>query len=192
MVITAETLQNTKQISYNFSALYHSKGGDKMNIEKASKNLLDTIAICNLLGLNTWLMYGTLLGIYRDRELISYDRDVDLGVFHSDIDKITQMVEEMKKVGFEVIRISPCLFTMLRDLEYIDFSVFYPVDDRYMTRDVYDHVPIHYIEKENLDVLEYIVYRGMFLKIPSKTEQLLEKWYGQDWRTPQEGKYAYF
>lgn len=195
MDITAETLQNVKQISYNFSALYKAKGGDKINVENASKNLVDTINLCLSpeIRLDCWIMYGTLLGIYRDGELISYDRDVDLGVFYSDIDKITKLVEEMKKIGFEIIRVSKHLFTMLRSLEYVDFSVFYPIDDNtYMTRDVYDHVPIHYIKKEHLETLRSLIYRDEHvIPMPFAPDLLLAEWYGQDWRTPTVGKYAY-
>ena len=86
MDLTPEKLNHG--FSYDFPALWSSKPGrDKIVVENASRNLIDCIRIVHRIGLKAWIMYGTLLGLYRDGELISYDRDVDMGFFMSDLDK---------------------------------------------------------------------------------------------------------
>ena len=45
------------------------------------RNFVDTIRMLNENKINYWLCHGTLLGIVRDKNLISWDNDIDIGVF---------------------------------------------------------------------------------------------------------------
>lgn len=46
--------------------------------------LINTIRLLENHGLNYWIESGTLLGLYRNGELISHDKDIDIGVWSDD------------------------------------------------------------------------------------------------------------
>jgi len=53
-------------------------------------------------GVTYWLDAGTLLGAVRDGKLIPWDNDIDLGTWYKDIDKIINVVENLRNKGFLV------------------------------------------------------------------------------------------
>ena len=52
---------------------------------KTDKNLIDSILILNKTKIKYWVCHGTLLGIIRDKSLIEWDHDIDIGVWKKDI-----------------------------------------------------------------------------------------------------------
>ncbi len=50
--------------------------------EKVDQNFELVIKLLNLNKINYWLCHGTLLGIIRDNELIPWDHDIDIAVWH--------------------------------------------------------------------------------------------------------------
>ena len=72
-----------------------------MDIENNSKNQLDknfveTIKLFNENNINYWICHGTLLGIIRDRKLISWDHDIDIAVWYKEglHEKIKNLMRE--------------------------------------------------------------------------------------------------
>ena len=56
------------------------------------------IAVTQLLNDNNfvyWVDFGTLLGIVRDGDLITWDEDVDISYYHSDRDILLYLLEEL-------------------------------------------------------------------------------------------------
>ena len=49
-----------------------------------------------------WLDYGTLLGAYRDGDLVSWMGDVDLGMFDSSWSELRSGFQELSAIGFEI------------------------------------------------------------------------------------------
>ena len=54
-------------------------------------------------GIEYWLDLGTLLGAVRDGKFISWDIDIDLGTWRTQIDKINVASSELCVKGFEVL-----------------------------------------------------------------------------------------
>lgn len=188
MKITLDELKK-EALNYPFSQLWSRKGSDKIVLDNAIKNLVDYTKAFRRAGVTTWLMFGTLLGVYRDQDLIHHDRDVDTGIFAKDIDGANEATEILKSQGFELARTRKGLFTIIRDDEYIDIQVFYDKDDKsYVTYDAMG--PERIVSKSHLcDFWDFRCF-DEDLTMPGDTEGLLGAWYG-DWRTPQENKYAY-
>ena len=66
---------------------------------KWDKNLVDSVRILEDVQQNYWVCHGTLLGIIRDKNLIPWDNDIDLGVWKKNLKK-NIIVKEFKKNKF--------------------------------------------------------------------------------------------
>lgn len=61
-------------------------------IEEAEKLLWETLKLFADNGLHVFMAFGSLLGIERDGELLLHDKDVDVGLPHSEIDRAMQLL----------------------------------------------------------------------------------------------------
>ena len=152
-----------------------------------------------------WLMYGTLLGCIRNKDVIPYDYDFDFGILYSDIDKILSIDLEDKnyKIGktkggtiyskkseFKDVegiwRVS--LKVMHKDIPVGDLYIYHRFDDGFMQR--YDPVnkilfwPMSVYPAILTDELDIGKIRDLELPIPKYPECLLEYFYGPMWTTP--------
>ena len=68
------------------------------NFFKNDPNFRECIQILNELKINYWLCHGTLLGILRDKSLIPWDTDIDIGTW--DIKNKNKIIQNFVKRGF--------------------------------------------------------------------------------------------
>ena len=54
---------------------------------KWDQNLVDAVRILENINQNYWVCHGTLLGIIRDKNLIPWDNDIDLGLWRKNLKK---------------------------------------------------------------------------------------------------------
>lgn len=73
-----------------------------MNEDRAIRNLKEIKAVFDKFAVDYWLDLGTLLGAVRDRMILPWDNDVDVGVREESWTKILSVVSEFKKRGFYV------------------------------------------------------------------------------------------
>ena len=62
--------------------------------------LLDTCDILNAAGLDYWCDFGTLLGYYRDHDVIRTDYDVDLCLFEAERTRLVALAPAFKTRGY--------------------------------------------------------------------------------------------
>lgn len=72
------------------------------NVEKVIQLLADTKKLLDKNNINFWLMYGTLLGFVRNKQFIPWDHDIDISAWYNDYDKIKNLKNEFKKIGYEM------------------------------------------------------------------------------------------
>ena len=51
------------------------------------QNFVETIKLLNNNKISYWVSAGTLLGLIRDKQLMPWDHDIDIGIFGQDIKK---------------------------------------------------------------------------------------------------------
>lgn len=98
-----------------------------------------------------WLDEGTLLGIFRDGELIKGDHDFDFSAEYSDISEIVEICESLKKHGYHIKYQSglPYVEDMIQiylhnDFEmkmiHVDINIYFISNDKAIRRDL--HYPV--------------------------------------------------
>jgi len=91
--------------------------------------LLDTKLVLDKYGVEFWLDHGTLLGAIRDGNFISWERDIDLGVWeHTIADNTKQVVtEDLRNRGCKVLLL-PTHMNVRRNGVWLDVAFYYKKD----------------------------------------------------------------
>jgi phosphorylcholine metabolism protein LicD len=86
---------------------------------KQIKNVLDKNNI------EFWLDTGTLLGAVREKRILPWDYDIDLGAWYEDISKIENVFDEIEKLNYEVCYFpnEKCIKILKEDCE-IDINLY--------------------------------------------------------------------
>jgi len=183
-------LDSAVSCSYPFEERIARRGNDHLDVDESMANLVDVADVVDKHGLKMWLMFGTLLGAVRDNALIARDRDVDLGVFWSDFNLLSDVLIDLKGIGFDLIRtgIDDGCITIMRNDEYIDFFLFRSQGGKYVCQQPGLDAKIDMIHFNNLS---HLAFGGNTFLVPSGVEALFESWYGKDWRIPTDYRWAY-
>ena len=152
-----------------------------LNTDVAKKNLLDLKKIMDESDVKFGLIYGTLLGAYRENNFIKHDYDTDLYVLEEVKQDLLNTIPKLMKIGFEVCRYDGLLLSIIRNEEYIDFYFFrkYAFFFRINTPGL--STKSKYLE----NTIDY-PFLGENFQIPKNIEPFLVSLYGKNWRTPVE------
>lgn len=152
-----------------------------------------------------WILYGTLLGAIRQKDIISYDYDFDLGVYYEDTDKILNLNHLIESKGYKFEKGLGTLYSMKnkKDREYlwrVSIKIMYneiPVGDIYIYKYCQDGFLRRYDPKNRIyfwpnstfpnffvENLEYLEINNVFFPAPRFGQVLIEYFYGPLWKTP--------
>lgn len=101
-----------------------------MNKEVAKRNLFDVTDALEALGVKTFLLCGTALGAYRDKDFCRLDSDTDIGFLYEDMAACHGAVQaSLETLGFTVRVVGnnpgyPRAYSAYRDGEHIDIVGF--------------------------------------------------------------------
>jgi len=136
--------------------------------------LFEFANVCDELEIDFFLMYGTALGIYRDKNLMPKDNDVDVGVICSK----TKLVE---------------LFNKLVEKKYEAFQLWqnpgWELNRHFWKQNKLLDVHFQFLKDEEKLFKEFDVveYEGRKFNIPHPIEDYLDLTY-TDWKTPSDEK----
>ena len=158
--------------------------------QRMKKMLLKTIDILNEKKFKYWLDAGTLLGILRDGDLISWDYDADLGIPAESADEIMQLrldflpkyLIKRRKIqspwipgDVRVIKVKTP-WEKIRQINFhVDLFCVYPVKDKYRW---VDSNVLKHVDRKYYDTLSTIEWEGRTINIPNHVEEYLSLRYG--------------
>jgi len=164
--------------------------------------------ICDVLKAKTikhWIVYGTLLGSVREKGIIKYDYDFDIGIFYEDYEKILNLNEIINEDGYMLQKGFGVVYNPLnkKESEYkwrVSLKLNYkerPVGDLYIYKIFEDGFVRRYDEAEKIyyypnSTFPYLFVEELtttrindrFFPAPRRPEVLLEYFYGPMWRVP--------
>jgi len=132
--------------------------------------------------INYWLDAGTLLGIYRNQSLLSYDSDIDLGIYldkfnFNKLNKCMHLISYshiLKKSHVDKIK-------FIKEFYKIDFFLFHK-QDNYYYHEAWNGFFV--FRQSCLDTLKKYKCNNDDFYIPNNPELYLEDLYGTDWKIP--------
>ena len=130
-----------------------------------------------------WPMFGTLLGLVREGDIIPHDEDIDLGFFKRDEKKVIEALDDLHgKHGFEVIRNQfKTIYTVYKRDVFIDLYLY----ERTKTEQINQgHRHFYNMLEEEAFPFKKINYRNREFNCIAKPEAWLERFYGKDWTIP--------
>jgi len=173
-----------------FNAWYEANGFNKIvdpikviDSSIAKYLLLKVKRVLDNNGIPFLLVFGTLLGAYRDKKFIEWDRDIDIAFLKEDKEKVSQLIKEgqFALYGIEWIRDMDHLYSLAYRSEYIDLHFFEERSQAYISGGLDEYV----IKKEQLDnPNSKIMFLGEEFNTVFCIEEYLKDQYGENWRTP--------
>jgi hypothetical protein len=129
-------------------------------------------------------MFGTLLGIVRDEELIKHDDDIDFGYFKKD-EKI--LVDKLDKIhnkdGFKLIRNEYSnLYSLHKDGVLIDLYEYEVIENENLLQQ--GHRTGYNLKYDEVFPMTEIKFKDKSLSCISEPIKFFERYYGQDWNVP--------
>lgn len=152
-----------------------------MDLAEAEEALLLMKGTFDRRSIPFWLLCGTLLGAVRDGRFIDGDKDIDLGLYAGDLDRICPALAELRDIGFTIVRVleDDSLVQVLWKTVYADLCLWRKADDgTWWCNDYFE--PDDYFSK-----LRSIVFLGGNFRIPARAEEYLaERYRGKRWKRP--------
>lgn len=142
------------------------------------RNLKDFLDIMQEAGIDATVGFGSLLGIVRDNDFITWDEDIDLCILKEEEGKLEDSLWTLREKGFELVRYERIgLYSFMRFGEYIDVYVLKDIGGGIRNCGV-DFL----FEEDFTDTVKHD-FKGVQVNIPRNYERHLEFLYG-DWKTP--------
>lgn len=162
-------------------------------VKKAVDNLVEFKKILEKYDIQYWLSFGTLLGIYRDGNLIDDDHDCDICIREQEFDKFILAHDDLVKCGFEPIRLLYNPFKVYqrsvsygRNGTYIDVMAY-----RKISEDIWERIPGNVrVSDEQINEFSKIKFANTVFNAPKNIEKYLEAHYGKTWRKRSRGLHA--
>lgn len=171
---------NTPKGPFRYWKKFLFVGVKKIDRAVAFENLKELAVLLDRFGIQSGLVFGTLLGIIRENDFIEWDEDIDMYILKEQEDLFRSSLWDFRDAGFELVRYDRRgLYSLMKDGEYIDFYVMRKASENVRTTGA-----SFMFEKYIRDTVAYD-FKGITLQIPRDYEEYLEFAYG-DWRTPRQ------
>jgi hypothetical protein len=183
--------QSDEFISNKFSTQgspQNGKAKSSLNSEKISIALSELKVLFNELNINIFLVSGTLLGFAREKNILSHDKDVDVGIFaHDDIEKTIETIRRSNLFTLKMYHNGQGKIYSIGVLHKstrtpIDIFIYHEENNKLVTG--VEHA-FGYIQKFSFSYFDLspILFLNTQLHIPENYELNLEENFG-NWKIP--------
>lgn len=166
-----------------------NKVGTPINIQQSTSNLLTTVDIFEHLEVKYCIVFGTLLGIYRDGNLIEHDTDTDIAVWIDNEEELIKIVEKMKENKLILARLLPLITSFTRGGDYID--IYFYEKENTESENLINHPSFGTLTPADFSKNNTVSFNNREFACPVNPEVYFQKLYGSDWRTPIKDKHAH-
>jgi len=169
-----------------------------MNKEVALENLVLARDVLTTIGLNYFIIDGTLLGAIRDKDFIPHDDDLDMGVFMEewDLPLFAKVFEAMMRKGFILYHSFGKFGENFEVAWYrkgikLDFFFYYKEGDKRKFnaflnggRTLPDDIITYSYDDFLIEDLILENFKGEYFNIPIDAGKVLVAKYGENWKIP--------
>jgi len=148
--------------------------------------------ICGVLdahAIDYWCDFGTLLGLYRERDIILGDKDADLGIFESERTRLMALAGALAARGYELTDRGGRARNVIRIYDsrtrfYVDVYPYRSDGDRLrsVTASPQEDIPAALVARRVT-----ASFLGATVRVPEDIEGVLRHRYGPAFRTPRRG-----
>jgi len=159
---------------------FHTK---TINPAVAKYLLLKTKYILDSNDIPFLLVFGTLLGAYRDQQFITWDRDIDIALVEEYREEVRRLIKEgwFAVYGISWIRDVGYLYSVGYEGEYLDFYFFEEQRQAYVCGGAGEYI----IKKEQIrEPNSKIIFLGEEFNTVHSIEEYLTGQYGETWKIP--------
>ena len=166
-------------------------------IKKLYQIAYDTCRILEANGIKVWADSGTLLGAIRNKGIIPWDDDVDLGLLLDDESRFKSLKSTFKKCGYTILKVwfGYKIFPLKAKkipghkwgYPFLD-CFFYKkqkTGDKYLlaSKEARDTWPKDYYKEKELFPLKLNPFGDFLIPVCNKANIILKRRYGSDWLT---------
>lgn len=206
--MTPEEIKEVLKREPDLTVEEYLRGGDKrspVGINNAANALKEATDILDKLEVKYYLGFGTALGLYRDRELIKWDWDLDILILAENNHKLEKGREIILKAGFTEFKRKQDIPKWIKEdgtkseekyvrtYSFKKYGVRIDLDPAYLSQDGESRIILKGRKRqmfcgkhpaEWFNNYGGVDYRGKFYRIPSPIEDYLVSNYGSSWKTP--------
>jgi lipopolysaccharide cholinephosphotransferase len=158
---------------------------EKINKEEYKKDILDIKFVLDNIGINFWIIFGTLLGAIREKDFLEWDDNINIAVYENDLlENIDVIKNNFISKGF-IFRVVPkkhgTKINIHRHNHKSSIEGLYiedlDKDKKYLCSNKFKH-PRKYFETYG-----EVEFKGEIFRVPSPVEEYLSFLY-KDWKVP--------
>jgi len=149
--------------------------------------LINIVNIFNKHNIYYWVDFGTLLGIYREKDIILGDNDIDICIL--DTDKTHEIIKT--KITFDLNKYN----YIIKKLDWDAYRIYYYIGSGQFFADIYinkikDKTIIgatgknSNISKDKIGKVRKIKWNNLYVSVPENINETLKWRYGDDYMTP--------
>ena len=155
-----------------------------MDVEEAMTHLVEITGVFDGRKQNYRLVFGTLLGLYRDGHLIEHDHDIDIAFDSADIGGLYDCIKILRGMGYAILRLEDRIISLGCSSCYVDLYLYDHVSPDLLTMGNCELTPGDFTTETTVEC------KGKQLKTVADPEYFCRKYYGICWRTRTKGARA--